>query len=135
MRVKQMLCIVIAVMMLTACEQVENIETGGAAARVFNVRSVETGGVFRGDISGVTSRGFRIRLKGIETHSIEDRSFLFVRLSDHRRGIEAKEFLKSALQNGKTIELRDAEISARVIIDGADIGAGLIKAGLARVKE
>ncbi len=120
-------------MMLTACGQRENIEiTGGAAARVIRVSTVETGSVFSANISGVTSRGFVIRLKGIETHSIEDRRFLFVRLSDSQRGLQAREFLKSALRKGKHIELRDAVISARVIIDGVDVGAGLIKAGLAR---
>ena len=110
------------------------LKTYGSATIV--ITSIYDGDTFRGNIVGypaIIGDRISVRVAGIDCPEMRDK-----RAAVKRKAQEAKQFTVKRLREGKKIELLEMRrdkyfrILARVMIDGQDLGAELIKAGLAK---
>lgn len=107
------------------------------AVRVLTIRSVYDGDTFRADVEGIDwpdPKGAPIRVAGIDTPEIKGEC-----VTEIERAIAARDDARVLLASARRIELTNlrygyyGRIVADVWIDGASLGAELIRRGHARV--
>jgi endonuclease YncB( thermonuclease family) len=105
-------------------------------AIVSTVTSIYDGDTFRADIQGwppIIGEHIGIRIAGIDCPELKDNRPKIKALA-----LQAKQYTVKRLREGKRIELVDMmrdkyfRICSRVLVDGSELGAELIKAGLAK---
>jgi len=106
------------------------------SAVVAEITSIYDGDTFRANIAGyppIIGERIGIRIAGIDSPELKDK-----RPDVKAKALEAKQYTVKRLREGKKIELLELRrdkyfrILARVMIDGEDLGAELVKAGLAK---
>lgn len=106
------------------------------SAIVKEVTSIYDGDTFRANIDGlpaIIGERIPVRIAGIDCPELKDK-----RPEVKAKAREAKQYTVQRLREGKKIELQEMRrdkyfrIDAKVMIDGKDLGAELLKAGLAK---